>query len=111
VAIRAKSKEWRCGDDIPIISWNDHGDHVQDFLTWIHEDLTATDEEFPPIPERTLLAEHFLSHESESTPNTSVADVNASDTDTVVNDENTALDNQATLPEDNIDPSLTDDKV
>jgi hypothetical protein len=111
VAIRTKWKECRRGDDIPIIGWNDQADHDEDFLTWIPEDLAATDEEFARIHERTVLAERLLFQESESTPNTSFADVNASDTDTVVNDENTPPDDQATLPEDNIDPSLIDDQV
>jgi hypothetical protein len=111
VAIRTKWKECGRGDDIPIIGWNDQADHDEDFLTWIPEDLAATDEEFARIHERTVLAEHLLFQQSETTPNTSFADVNASDTDTVVNDENTPPDDQATLPEDNIDPSLADDQV
>jgi hypothetical protein len=111
VVIRTKWKQCRCGDDIPIIGCNVQAHHDEDFLTRIPEDLAATDNEFTRIHEHTVLAERLLFQESESTPNTSFADVNASDTDTVVNDESTPPDDQATLLEDNIDPSLADDQV
>jgi hypothetical protein len=111
VAIRTKWTECTHGDDILIISWNDEADHTGDFLTWIRNDLAATYKEFACIYERLVLAEHILFQQSESTPNTIFAGINASDTDTVANDENTALDDQATLSENNIDPSLTNEQV
>jgi hypothetical protein len=111
VAIRTKWKECGRGDDILIISWNNQADHDEDFLTWIPEDVAATHKEFACIHECMVLPQGLLFQESESTPNTSFANVNASDTDTVVNDENTPPDDLAMLPEDNIDPSLTDDQV
>jgi hypothetical protein len=85
VAICTKWKECRRRGDIPIISWNDQANHNEDFLTWIRQDLATTDEEFACIHECIVLAERLLLQESESTPNTSFADINASDTDTVVN--------------------------
>jgi hypothetical protein len=109
MAICTKWKWFRRGDNIPIIGWKNQADQSQHFLTWIPKDLAATDEEFGHIPKHMVLAEHLLYQESESTTNTSFADVNASGTDTVLNDGNTPPDVQATLTDDNIDPSLTDE--
>ena len=54
-----------------------------------------------------VLAEHLLFQESESTPNTSFADSNTSDTDSaLLNDENTPLHDKATLSEDTFDSLL-----
>jgi hypothetical protein len=48
-------------------------------------------------------SEHLLIQQSESTLNNDVADINASDIDTEVNDKNTTPDNEATLAENTID--------
>jgi hypothetical protein len=111
VAIRTKRKECRPGDHIPLISWTNQADHDEDFPTGIPKDLAATDEDFAHKPECTLLAQRLLFQMSESTPNSSFTDINVSDTDTVVNNENTPPHHQAMLHEDNIDPSFTDDQV
>jgi hypothetical protein len=110
VAIRMKWKEYGHGDIIPIISWNNQADIDEDFLSWFPRNRIANDKELAYIYECTVLAEHLHFQQSESMPNTSFTDVNASDTDTEVYNENTPLDDQATFPEDNICPSLTDDQ-
>jgi hypothetical protein len=104
------NKCWR-RHDIPIKGWNDQTNFDQDFLTWITDDLTATDMEFAYIYEHMVLAEHVLFQQSESTPNTSCTDVNTSDTDTEVKDKNALPDNQAQVPGDNIDPSYMNVQV
>jgi hypothetical protein len=45
------------------------------------------------------------------TPHTDFAEVYACDIDTIVNDENTPPEDQFTLLEDNIHPTLSDDQV
>jgi hypothetical protein len=56
-----------------------------------------------------VLAERVYFQQSECTLNTSLSNINASDTDIIVNNYNTLPADQAMLPEDNHDPSLTND--
>jgi hypothetical protein len=94
-----------------MICLNDQINHNINYFTSIPEELTDTDNEFVYIRWHSLLADCLLLQQSESTPNTSFGDINASATDTVVNNKNMVLDDQAILPEDNIDQLLTNEQV